>query len=527
MNTANLLYGGSKLRAVAARSLTHGQRRSWSMVLLGLIVAVEFFENIVFVFSASHIMGGIDADQRSFAQVQSAYAIGSMLMIVKQQWLANRFGYRHYLTAALSVFIAGTLLAALSADLPQLTAARFIQGLGGGALFTSSRVLILIMFAPVHRPRAVRMFMLGIFMASAAAPAVAAEILDQGVWQEVFYAVLPAAIVATVGAWLLLPNVRAANAPRAPMMGPLLWFGASVVSLQAAMSDARFDLLSEPARPILVAVAGTALLAGFLRHQWGQQTPLIQIRALGNPVYLTGLALYFMYYLISYLSGYVFPIYAEQALGLPVTTVGWLNALGGAVSLVGILVYLRYARRVQRKKYLIAAGLLVMAVAAWRFSIMPPDAPSLALIPSLVMKGVFGIMVVIPIAGLTFRSLDDDKFPHGYQSKNLMRQIASSLAATLGSIALQNRWLSVHASLIDETGRNAVATRHWLEGVEAFLLAHGSSAGEAAHRALAELDAVVSHQSLLIATQDMYRMIALLALCGACVVLVQRRIFAN
>jgi len=527
MNTANLLSGDRKLHAAAARYLTRAQRRSWAMILLALIVSVEFFENIVFVFSASHIMGGIDADQRSFALVQSAYAIGSMLMIVKQQWLARQFGYRHYLTAALSVFIAGTLMAASSTGLTELTTARFIQGVGGGALFTSSRVLILLMFTPEHRPRAQRIFIIGIFAASAMAPAIAAEIIEHGVWQDVFYAVLPFAVAAVLGAWLLLPNARPGTVHGKPLLGPLLWFGAAAALLQIAMSEARFDLLSHPARPALIALAGALLLAGFLRHQWNQQAPLLQLRALRNPVYLTGLALYFMYYLLNYLNGYLFPIYAERGMGLPIQTVGWLNTFAGAVSFVGILVYLRNARRLKRKKVLVTAGMLILAAAAWRFSVMPPDAPASALIPALAMKGLFGVMVVIPIAGLTFRSLGEDSFAHGYQSKNLMRQIAGSLASAIGSVLMQNRWLSVHASLIDETGRNAATTRQWLEHIEAALTAHGSSAGEASRQALAALDALISRQAMLIASEDMYRLIAILAICGAIVILAQRRIFAS
>ena len=51
------------------RWLTHHQRQTLLMMLLALATGVEFLENIMFVFASSHIMGGVDADPRSFALV--------------------------------------------------------------------------------------------------------------------------------------------------------------------------------------------------------------------------------------------------------------------------------------------------------------------------------------------------------------------------------------------------------------------------------------------------------------------------
>jgi MFS family permease len=133
------------------RLLSHQQRQTLLMILLGLATGVEFLENIMFVFASSHIIGGIDADPRSFALVQAAYAVGSMLMILTQHWLARRFGYRYYLTGSLLLFMAGTLAAATSTGLTQMVGARFVQGVGGGALFTSCRILVNMMFSQTDR----------------------------------------------------------------------------------------------------------------------------------------------------------------------------------------------------------------------------------------------------------------------------------------------------------------------------------------------------------------------------------------
>ncbi len=149
----------------------------------------------------------------------------------------------------------------------------------------------------------------------------------------------------------------------------------------------------------------------------------------------------------------------------------------------------------------------------------------MALLPGLVGKGLFGVMVIIPIAGLTFRSLaDDDDFAHGYRSKNLMRQIAGSFASALGAVLLQNRQFAVHTSLTNAIGQRPAEAAQWLESAQKALMARGFDTGQAHVGALAQLATIADQQARLIACEDLYRLIAVLALVAAIGMFAQRRL---
>ncbi|HBD32284.1 MAG TPA: MFS transporter, partial [Cupriavidus sp.] len=154
----------------------------------------------------------------------------------------------------------------------------------------------------------------------------------------------------------------------------------------------------------------------------------------------------------------------------------------------------------------------------------PPDVGPPALIVGLIGKGLFGVMVIIPIAGLTFGSLAGDDFAHGYRSKNLIRQIASSFASALGAVLLQNRQFAVHTSLVHALGQRPAETEQWMHTMQAALAARGFEPGQAHAGALAQLAALVDQQARLIACEDLYRLIAVLALAAAVFMLVQRRL---
>ncbi|GLS04295.1 MFS transporter [Chitiniphilus shinanonensis] len=500
------------------------QKKRLAMALLALITGVEFMENAMFVFAASHVMGGIGASPRDFALVLAAYAVGSMLMIVKQQWLAHRFGYRRYLTVALSLFALGALGSAAANGLNELIAARFVQGLGGGALFTSSRVLVNLMFKGVDRGRAVRYFMIGVFGASVVGPVLAGALIEWYGWQSIFLGIVPPTLVATAGAYLLLPDAEPRNEATALALQPLLLFACAIISLQVALSEMRYDIFAHPLRLALLIGLGAALLLGFLYQQWHHQTPVLHLRPLHNSVYLTGLGLYFLYYVLSNFSSYLFPILAEQALAMPTLTAGQLNSFAALVSLLGIMLYLKLGAKLPRKKPLMLGGAVAIGVSAWWFASLPPNASLAWLLPGLVAKGLFGVLLVIPVAGLTFRGLDDAHFAHGYQSKNLMRQLAFSMSSGLAAVLMQNRQFATHSQLSAAVQLDNPVIGDWMARMQGWLLTQGYDAPHAHLAAQALLERQLGQQALLLACDDLYWLLLGLATLAAVVIAAQRKL---
>ena len=506
----------------------HSERKHWLMSLLGLITGLEFFENVMFVFGAAHIMGGLDAAPGEFVRVQAAYAVGSLLAIVVQQRLSQRFGYRRYLCVALTLFALGLLGCAESQNLGQLTAARLLQGAGGGAFFTSSRVLVLLLFSPADRPRAVRHFMIAIFSASALAPLCAAYLIENEGWASLFYAALPWTLLALLGAALMLPSQVGRSPVAVPPLHrtawPLMGFVLASICLQWTFAEARFDVLAHPLRLAVLGLGGAILLGGFLWSQWHHDAPLLHLRRLQSPVYLAGLGLYFMHYFLSNFSAYLFPIYAERGLGLPLLTTGTLNSIASLASLVVALAYIHWGGRLSQKRPVMLIGLLCLAFCCAWLSGLPAEIDVPPLLPALLAKGAFGALLVLPIAGQTFKELGDANFAHGYQGKNMMRQIAGSAAGALAAVMLQNRQYGLRDTLLTELQSERPGVSRWLDMLGTALHAQGLSASQAHLAALGQLSAVLDRQALLLACQDLYRLLTGLALLGAATVLLQRRL---
>jgi MFS family permease len=509
------------------------QRKNMLMLLLGLVVSLEFFENVMFVFGASYIMGGIDAAPGEFVRAQAAYAVGNLVAVVLQQRLTQRFGYRRYLLASITLFMSGLWGCAMSGNINQMIVARVVQGVGGGAFFTSCRVLIVGLFTLADRPRAARWFMLSLFGASAAGPAFAAWVIGNWGWTMVFYSVMPATVVGWMGVWLLIPGgvgripgmTITGSMPARHTIGPLVWFILAVGCLQLAISEARLDVLAHPLRLTLLTATGALLLTGFLARQWRHPMPLLSLRLLDNPAYWVGILLYALHYGLANFGAYLFPIFAQQGLGIPLRETGWLNSFSAAFTLCAAFVYSRFlSSRLKYKRPVMLLGVACLSLASLWFASMPADVAAGQLIPGLLAKGMFGALLVLPVAGLTFRDLGDHHFAHGYQGKNLMRQIAASASSALAAVMLQNQSYALQEKLAARLDPARTDVAQWTDRMGGWFAAQGYAPGQAHTAALATLQRLVDNQAMLLACQDLYRWLAVAALGAAGVIVAQKKL---
>jgi MFS family permease len=125
-------------------------------ILLGLAaVAVAFAaaDTYVVVLALPEMMGSvgipIEELQRA-APIISGFLLGYVAMLPLIGRIADLRGRLPVLTAALVVFALGSLVTALSYDLPSMVAGRFLQGVGGGGLVPATLALVADLY-PVAR----------------------------------------------------------------------------------------------------------------------------------------------------------------------------------------------------------------------------------------------------------------------------------------------------------------------------------------------------------------------------------------
>jgi len=141
-------------------------------------------------------LGGL----RDSSWIAVGYLLASATIVPVYGRFGDLRGRRNVLLAALGVFTLGSLACGIAQSLPQLLAARVLQGLGGGGLMTLSQALIGELVPPRERMRFQGYFALVFTCASIGGPVLGGFVVSHTSWRWLFFANLP---LAAFAAWRL------------------------------------------------------------------------------------------------------------------------------------------------------------------------------------------------------------------------------------------------------------------------------------------------------------------------------------
>lgn len=491
---------------------------------LALVTGLDYFDNAIFSFFASYIAGGINASPNELVWASSAYALGAVLGILQQHGWVERVGYRRYIAGCMFFYGAGALFAALCENSIELLFARGMQGYFIGPMLGACRILIQISFAGQHRANALRAFLTLIVLGSALAPITGAWLVSHFDWRALFACTAPAGAALGVLALLSLPSTGDVEPQRRtePHYWAYLVFAFAQAALQIVMTQLRFQLFTGSPGLIVLTVCGIAGLAWFVYHQWHHPTPLVRMHALREPTFQVGLLLYVFYYYLSTGFSYLLPRLMEGGLGFTIENTGYFNGVTSLISGSLLFVYLRYSKHVPRKKWIIAPGFALAALAALWMTHMSPQVGHDALAGPLLLRGLLLLFIVLPVANLTFRVFEIEEFTHGYRLKNLVRQLAISFA-TASIIILEQHRLALHETRLAETANpyNPVFSAA-LDALGHSALAAGNAPADAHGFAFALLARSIVQQASFLASLDGFYFLAAVAIVGALFAVRQR-----
>ena len=163
------------------------RHRQLTLALILLCAGVEFFGVQAYAYGSQAMMDGLRLTRTEFAFASTVYTVGCILAIFKQHWLVTRYGYRSFLLYSLALYGVASLACALSTSLTMLSVMRFFQGLGGGALFLSSRLMVSVLLDQRDFFTGIKWMSHGMYVVPIGAPLLSGWMIQEYGWPGIFY----------------------------------------------------------------------------------------------------------------------------------------------------------------------------------------------------------------------------------------------------------------------------------------------------------------------------------------------------
>ena len=288
--------------------------------------------------------------------------------------LSDIFGRRPIFLFGVGVFLLGSVLAGLSADMAQFIAFRGLQGLGAGALFPVALSIIGDIFAPSERGKYQGFFGAVFGLSSLIGPALGGLITDTVGWHWIFYVNVPIGAIVLYIIWRTLPTHRERDADRhIDYLGAAVFVAALVPILIGFTNKASAEWTDAEVGGLIGL--GAFLMAVFVWVESRAKEPILplglfRIRAFTASVIAIFLAAMGFFAVVVFL-----PRWYQVVAGASATESGYqiLPLLGGLI--VSAVLSGQLVARTGRYKALILGALVLLAVGLFLLTNLRADTP--------------------------------------------------------------------------------------------------------------------------------------------------------
>jgi len=165
-------------------------------ITVSLASVLELLDTSIVNVAIPHMMGNLGATLDQVAWVSTGYIVANVIVLPITGWLSAYFGRRQYFAGSIALFTMASFMCGNAGSLGALVFWRIVQGLGGGALLSTSQAILYEEFPREEFGTAMAIFGVGVMVGPTLGPTVGGWITDVYGWPWIFYINIPFGMLA-------------------------------------------------------------------------------------------------------------------------------------------------------------------------------------------------------------------------------------------------------------------------------------------------------------------------------------------
>ncbi|WP_080058232.1 DHA2 family efflux MFS transporter permease subunit [Spirosoma aerolatum] len=487
----------------------------WIVVITAVSAAImELIDTSIVNVGLNDIAGNLGATIEDVAWVVTSYAIANVIVIPMTSFLQRYFGRKNYYIGSIILFTLASYGCGFASDLWTLVFFRFLQGIGGGALLSTSQGLMYDAFPPSQRAVASALFGMGIVLGPTLGPTLGGYIIDNYHWSWMFYINVPIGIIAVLLSLTFIEkkedelNIDRKSIP-IDQIGILLLavgIGALQYVLERGEADDWFD---DSVIRWLTGISAFAIPAFIWWELRGTKEPVVDLRVMKNRNLFIGSILVVVVGYGLFTSVLLYPLFAQRIVGLTATQTGKLLIPGGLVTLPMFAITGRMLAKGVSPRLIVTLGYVAFASFCFLMSTYNMNASNGDFITALIIRGIGLALVNVPLINQSVSSLEPRQMPTGIAIVNMMRQIGGAFGVAITNTYVTQRTAVHRGDLVSNLQPGEMLTTERVNTMTQALVAKGVNALDAVTGAYKNLDLIITKQALMISYLDTFRLAGL------------------
>jgi len=485
-----------------------GSANKWIITITVILASmIELIDTSIVNVALPQMMGNLGATLDQIAWVVTGYVVANVIVIPMTAFLAALFGRRNYFTGSIILFTVASFFCGHATSLWELVIFRFIQGIGGGAMLSTSQAILVEAFPPEELGLANGLFGLGVVVGPTIGPTLGGWITDSYSWRWIFYVNLPIGIIAALMAMAFIPPPQEVR-----KVGTIDWTGigllvAGIGSLQIVLERGESEDWFSAGYIRWLTATAVLCIAAFIWRELTAEHPVVDLRVLKDRSLAVGTLFTFILGFGLYGSVFIFPVFAQNLLGFTAMQTGLILLPGSLATAVMMPVVGKLMQRGFPAQILNALGFISFFGFTYLLSHSTLASSKADFFWPLILRGVGLGLLFVPLTTLALSGLKGKNIPQGAAMTNMMRQLGGSFGVALVATFIQYRSWTHRSRLLDHVSIYDPELRQRLAETTSGLMAKGSSLFDAQRQAYGAIEGAVMRQTFLLTYMDAFSVV--------------------
>jgi EmrB/QacA subfamily drug resistance transporter len=413
--------------------ITDDNRKWWTLGAMCFALFMIMLDNTVVNVALPSIQRDLDASISGLEWTINGYTLSFAVLLATGGRLGDIFGRRRMFLVGVVIFALSSATAGLAQSSTDLVVSRVVQGVGGALMMPGTLSIVTDAFPAHERGKAMGTWAGVSALALAIGPVLGGFLTEHVSWRAIFYLNIPVAVGAVTATLFAVRESRDTTVGREVDYLGVATLTAGLTALVLALVEGNSWGWGSPEIVALLVTAALALTA-FVLVELRVRAPMVEFRFFADRNFV-GAVVVALIVSFAMLGVFFFlALYMQGILGYSPLEAG-VRFLPSTLMIVGVAPIAGRLADHFGPRWLIVAGLAILAASLYSFTSIAVDSTYLDLLPGFVLLGVGIALTMSPMTSAAMNAVAVEKAGIASGVLSMFRMVGGSLGvAVTGAI---------------------------------------------------------------------------------------------